>query len=176
MVCRFRPGIMIMGIPPESPGSVSGRERWNPMKRILICAVVAAVCGAGVPLYAAKAAPPGLGQRPGAPNVSGTVSYRERIELPGKATVHIEVIDITGSDASTATLGEQTIWPAWVPMPVNFRIEYDPLRIDPKHVYIVRARIMDGEKLLFMSTTPYYVLTRGAPSKVNIIVAPARGR
>ena len=148
--------------------------RGNPMKRILIAGVVAALCGAGVPLHAAKAAPPGLGQMPGAPTVSGTVSYRERIELPGMATVHVELIDVSGKDARTATLGEQTIWTAWVPMPLNFRIEYDPMRIDPKHVYIVRAKIMNGEKLLFMNTTPYYVLTRGAPSKVNIIVAPAR--
>lgn len=143
------------------------------MNRILIAGVVA-LCLALTPWQTSEAAPPGSGQNPAAPTVSGTVSYRERTEFPAKAKVHVELIDISGKDPSAATIGEQTIWTAWVPGPVKFRIEYDPHRIDPKHVYIVRARIVDGEKLLFMNPAPYYVLTRGAPSKVDIIVVPAR--
>jgi len=144
------------------------------MKRALIAGMVGALCIVGLTRHAAAAAPQAPGLGPAASIVSGTVSYRERIELPGMAKVHVELIDISGKDTRTATLGEQTIWTAWVPMPVKFRIEYDPLWINPKHVYIVRARIMDGEKLLFTSTMPYYVLTQGNPSTVNIIVAPAR--
>lgn len=144
------------------------------MKRNLIAGIVAALWVAGISSQASEAAPPGSGQNLGAPTVSGTVTYRERYEFPGKAKVHVELIDISGKDPSAATIGEQTIWTAWVPGPVKFRIEYDPHRIDPKHIYIVRARIIDGEKLLFMNPAPYYVLTRGAPSKVDIIVVPAR--
>jgi putative lipoprotein len=144
------------------------------MKRLLLACAVATLCVAGDPLCVAEGAPPGSARMLGASTVSGTVSYRERIELPGMAKVHVELIDVSAKDALSATLGEQTIWTAWVPGPVSFRIQYDPLRIDPKHVYIVRARILDGEKLLFMNPAPYYVLTRGAPSKVDIVVAPSR--
>lgn len=139
-----------------------------------IAGMVAVLCVIGLPRPAAEAAPQAPGLGPGASILSGTVTYRERVELPGMAKVHVELIDVSGKDARAATLGEQTIWTAWVPIPVKFRIEYDPLRIDPKHVYIVRARIMDGEKLLFMNTAPYFVLTQGNPSTANIIVAPAR--
>jgi putative lipoprotein len=147
------------------------------MKRVLLAGVVATICVVGIAWQAVSASPPfgsSTGSMRGGPAVSGTVSYRERVELPGKAMVHVELIDVSEKDARTATIGEQTIWTAWVPLPVEFRIEYDPSRIDPRHVYILRARIVEGEKLLFMNTTPYYVLTRGAPSKVNLIVTPAR--
>ena len=134
---------------------------------------VAALCVAGFLLQEAAAAPKSPGM-PGTATVSGTVSFRERVELPGMAVVHVELIDISGKDVRTATLGQQTVWTAWVPMPVRFRIEYDPLWIDPKHVYVVRARILDGEKLLFMNAKPYYVITQGNPSTADIIVVPAR--
>jgi putative lipoprotein len=144
------------------------------MKRTFVAGMAVALCIAGSPRHAAAAAPQSSVLGPAAAIVSGTVSYRERAELPSMAVVHLELIDVSGKDARTSVLGEQHIWTAWVPFPVDFRIEYDPLRIDPRHVYIVRARILEGEKLLFMNTTPYYVLTQGAPSKVNIIVSPAR--
>ena len=110
----------------------------------------------------------------GAPTVSGTVTYRERIALPGMAMVHITLVDVSGKEPLAAKLGEQTIWVAEGRLPVTFRIPYDPSRIDPGHVYIVQARIMEEKKLLFINTTPYYVLTRGAPSTVDIIVTPVR--
>ena len=144
------------------------------MKRALIASIPAALFVAGFIVHEVAAAPPARGLGPGAATVSGTVTMRERAELPGMAMVHVELIDISGKDVRTAMIGDQTIWTAWVPMPVRYRIEYDPLQIDPKHVYVVRARIMDGEKVLFMSTTPYYVLTQGNPSTANIVVAPAR--
>jgi len=147
------------------------------MKRVLVASVVAVLYVASVAWNVATAAPPAardLGW--GTPAVSGTVAFRERITIPGMAMVHVELVDVSGKDPRAAILGEQAIWPAGAPLPVTFRIAYDPSRVDPKHVYIVRAKIMDGEKMLFHNTTPYYVLTRGAPSTIAIIVVPARVR
>jgi uncharacterized lipoprotein YbaY len=152
------------------------------MKRKIITGVVAALCVVSVAMYTSTAAPPkGRDPGPGAPTVSGTVSlgktpYNDRMALPGMAMVHVELLDVTGKDPRTATIGKQTVWPAWAPLPVDFRIEYDPSRIDPTHAYVVRARIMDGDEILFVSIKPYYVLTKGAPSKVDIIVIPAQVR
>jgi uncharacterized lipoprotein YbaY len=151
------------------------------MKRVLIANVVAALCIVYVHGYATAAPPKRWDPGPGAPTVSGTVSlgktpYNDRMALPGMAMVHVELLDVTGKDPRTATIGKQTVWPAWAPLPVDFRIEYDPSRIDPTHAYVVRARIMDGDELLFVSIKPYYVLTKGAPSKVDIIVIPAQVR
>jgi putative lipoprotein len=151
------------------------------MKRVLIANVVAALCIVYVHGYATAAPPKRWDPGPGAPTVSGTVSlgktpYNDRIALPGMATLHIELMDISGKENRVVTLGEETIWLAAGKLPVDFRIAYDPSRIEPTHVYIVRARIMDGDKELFLNTIPYHVLTKGAPSKVNIVVTPAQVR
>ncbi|HEY6074708.1 MAG TPA: YbaY family lipoprotein [Anaerolineales bacterium] len=152
------------------------------MKCKIIPTVIAALCAVGVAWYSATAAPPkGWDPGLGAPVLSGTVSmgkipYNDRVVLPGMAMVHVELMDISGKGNRVVTLGEETIWLAAGKLPVDFRIAYDPSRIDPTHVYIVRARIMEGEKVLFLNTTPYYVLTNGASGKVNIVVVPAQVR
>jgi len=152
------------------------------MKRKIIASVVAALCVVGVARNTATAAPPkGWDPGPGAPAVSGTVSmgktdYNERVALPGMAMLRVELMDISGRENRVVTLGEETIWLAGGKLPIDFRIAYDPSRIDPTHVYIVRARIMDGDKELFLNTIPYYVLTKGAPSKVDVVVIPAQAR
>lgn len=92
------------------------------------------------------------------------------------AMVHVELLDVSGKDIRSCSLGEETIWIANGKLPVSFRIAYDPSRIDPTRTYAVRARIMEDQKLLFLSTTPGYVLTRGAPAAVDIVVTPARVR
>ncbi|MBI5343665.1 MAG: YbaY family lipoprotein [Deltaproteobacteria bacterium] len=104
--------------------------------------------------------------------VSGTVTYRERTELPGTALCHFELLDLSQRDPRKARIGEETIWPAGIKLPVTFRISYDPSRIDPLHIYVVRARITDGEKTLFVSATMSNVLTKGASSTAEVVVVP----
>ncbi|MBI5576030.1 MAG: YbaY family lipoprotein [Deltaproteobacteria bacterium] len=106
----------------------------------------------------------------GWPIVSGTVNCRERADLPRTAMVHVELIDLSQKDPTKALLGEESIWPAGIKLPVTFRIPYDPSRIDPSHIYVLRARITDGEKTLFVSSSMSYVLTRGAPNIADIVV------
>jgi len=145
---------------------------------------VAAVFSMWVSWSVATAAPP-AGNSPGPlagpPTVSGTVSLeamrlRETVSLPAMAMVHVELLDLSTRDPGAAMLGKDSIWIAAGKLPVSFRIAYDPSRVDPTHVYVVRARITEKEKLLFLSATPYYVLTRGARDKVDITVIPAPAR
>lgn len=111
----------------------------------------------------------------GAPVLSGTVSCRQQVTLPGMATVRVELIDLSAKDAHSALVGEEKHWIARGKLPVDFRIPYDLSRIDPGHVYVVRAQVVDGDKVLLMSTTPYYVLTRGAPNRaVDVVVVPVQ--
>ncbi len=154
------------------------------MKRVFPAGAAAAVCAICVSWSATTAAPPAgnLSRRlEGFPTVSGTVSLsatsvREDIPVPATAMVHVELLDISRKDSGIATLGEDSIWIAAGRLPVSFRIAYDPSRVDPAHVYVIRARITDDGRLLFHSATPYYVLTRGAPGTVDIIVTPAGTR
>jgi putative lipoprotein len=153
-------------------------------KRLLIAGIAAVLCMIGAGSRGIFAFPPGgkaFVPLPGAPVVTGTVFLgktpsHEQVTLPGMAMVHVELLDISGKNPMASPLGDDSIWIATGKLPVDFRITYDPSRVDPSHVYIVRARVMEGEKILLMNTTPVNVLTRGAPSKIDIIVTPAKVR
>jgi putative lipoprotein len=103
-------------------------------------------------------------------SVVGTVGYRHRIALPADAVVTVSLQDTTLADAPARTIGETTIETKGAQVPIPFRIDYDPAGIDPSHVYSLRATITAGGGLLFTSTTPYPVLTRGAGNEAAIIV------
>jgi putative lipoprotein len=51
-----------------------------------------------------------------------------------------------------------------------FTIAYDPAKILPDHRYVVRARILLDDKLLFITDTAPRVTTRGSPTSVTMMV------
>ncbi len=152
----------------------------QPLKRLSLAGAAAAACALGVFLSVATAAPAAgdpSGAWAGGPVVSGTVSlkatrFRENVPLPAMATVHVEVLDLSMRNPGSALLGSESIWIAAGTLPVSFRIACDPSRVDPTHLYVVRARITDNGKVLFVSATPYYVLTRGTPGDIDIVLTP----
>jgi uncharacterized lipoprotein YbaY len=102
--------------------------------------------------------------------VTGTVTYRERIALPPTAVVTIKLVDVSRADAPAIVLGEQVIRPAGKQVPFAFSIAYDPVQIQPQLTYAVEARIEDGGRLLFISDRMYPVLTRDAPNHVDMVL------
>jgi len=116
------------------------------------------------------AAGPAYGAPSDRASVFGTVGYRHRMALPADAVVTVSLQDTTLADAPARTVGETTIETKGAQVPIPFRIDYDPAGIDPSHVYSVRATITADGGLLFTSTTPYPVLTRGAGNEAAIIV------
>lgn len=105
--------------------------------------------------------------------VTGTVTYLQRIALTPDATVVVQLRDISRQDAPAPLIGETLIEsPGQVPIP--FEIRYDPEAIDPRLTYSVSARILRGDKLLFISDTVHPVITRDNPETVEIIVRPAQ--
>ena len=102
--------------------------------------------------------------------VTGTVGYRERIALPPAATIRVQLVDVSRADAPADVLGEQLIEAAGRQVPFAFEIRYDPARIDERMSYAVQARIEDGGRLLFISDQSYPVITRGAPTAVNLLL------
>lgn len=104
--------------------------------------------------------------------VSGTVSYFQRIALPPDAVVEVKLLDLSRADAAAVTIAEQTIRAAGRQVPIDFSLQYDPGRIDPRRRYSVQARILQDNLPRFVSTQPYYVITGGNPTTVNVIVRP----
>ncbi|MFO8027670.1 MAG: YbaY family lipoprotein, partial [Opitutales bacterium] len=99
--------------------------------------------------------------------VSGQAFYVERIAAPPNARLEVVLEDISRQDVAAERLGEMIVEKAGQP-PYDFRIEYDPEQIDPRHTYRVAARLYSGEELLFTSDTIHQVITRGFPSKVDV--------
>jgi uncharacterized lipoprotein YbaY/heat shock protein HslJ len=106
--------------------------------------------------------------------VSGTVTYRQRIALTPNAVIEVKLLDVSRADAPAVTIAEQMIKPAGRQVPIAFALDYDPGRIDDRGRYIIQARILESGQVRFINTQPYPVITIGSPKTVNVIVSPVR--
>jgi len=107
--------------------------------------------------------------------VTGTVSYRERIALAPGSTVIVTLEDTSKADAKATLLGESRIPIERSQAPITFAIEVGAGRIDPRHRYAVRARILDPQGALrWTSTQAYLVMTGGHPNSVDVLVEAIR--
>lgn len=91
----------------------------------------------------------------------GTVSYRERIALPPTAVAEIKLLDVSLADAPARTLAETRI-PVGSRSTIRYSLRFDRARIMSRRSYALQARIMDGDRLLFINTTRHTVFAGGA--------------
>ena len=111
---------------------------------------------------------------PGQPSamITGTVTYRVRMALPANAAIDVRLEDVSRADAPAAIVAENIFAAAGKQVPIPFQLTYSPGDIHPSHSYQVRAQIMVEDRLLFVTTRAYPVLTNGAPSTVNMVLQP----
>ena len=102
--------------------------------------------------------------------VTGSVTYRERIALPPSAVITVKLVDVSLADAPAVLIAEQVIATAGRQVPFEFALEYDAARIPPSHTYAVQVRIENGDRLLFISDKMNLVITRDAPTHLDIVV------
>ena len=105
-----------------------------------------------------------------AQTVTGTATYRERIALPADAILEATLEDVTRPQ----NLGFARLEKPGLP-PFSFSIVFDANRIDPAHQYIVRARITQAGRLLFVTDEPARVLTNGAGTSVSMMLRMVQG-
>ncbi len=103
--------------------------------------------------------------------VSGTVTYLQRIALPPSSTVRVQVLDVSKADAIADILGtiETTTGGKQPPYPFEIRIPRSFVKDDA--TIVVRARIEDPTGLRFISDEPTPVITKGAPTQVELVLA-----
>ncbi len=104
--------------------------------------------------------------------VKGTATYRERMALPPDAVFEATLEDVSKADAPAEVIGQARIERPGNP-PIRFEITYDPSRINPRHRYAVRARILVGGKLFFTTDQSYPVLTGGQGNEVALLLRRA---
>lgn len=103
--------------------------------------------------------------------VTGTVSYRERLALMPGVTIKVQLADVSRADAPAVVLGEQTIKTDGNQVPFRFELPYDPAAIKPQNTYAVSARMEDvNGRLRFITDQRYAVITRGAPTHVDMVM------
>jgi putative lipoprotein len=104
-----------------------------------------------------------------AQSIRGTATYRERMALPPAAVFEAALEDVSRADAPAETIARTRVASPGNP-PISFTLAYDPGKILPDHRYVVRARILLDDKLLFTSDTAAPVITRGSPTNVSILL------
>jgi putative lipoprotein len=105
--------------------------------------------------------------------ITGTVAYRERVVLPADAAIAVRLEDTSQQDAPTKLIGESVVAAAGQQVPISFQISFNPVDINPAHIYRLRANITVNGTMTFTSTTAYPVITHGAPMQANIMLQQA---
>ncbi len=82
--------------------------------------------------------------------------------------------DVSKADAPAEVIGRTRIEAPGNP-PIRFEITYDSSRIDPRRRYAVRARILVGGKLFFITDRGYPVLTAERGNEVALLLRRAGG-
>ncbi|HEX7979680.1 MAG TPA: META domain-containing protein [Gemmatimonadaceae bacterium] len=103
--------------------------------------------------------------------VRGTATFKERVRLPADAVFEASLVDVTPGEQG-AVLGRTRVERPGNP-PIRFSIDYDESRVDPRHVYVVRARILAGSRQRFVANHSDLVLTWGNGRRVSLLLQPS---
>ena len=107
--------------------------------------------------------------------VEGTVRWNERMALPPEAELIVRLQDTSRADAPAAVISEQRIQLHGKQPPFQFQIPVDPTRIDQRMTYTVSARVEQAGRLMFINDQSYAVLTRGAGTRVDMVLVRTGG-
>lgn len=103
----------------------------------------------------------------GSANLTGTITYRERIALPANARVEVQLVDTTDENAAAPLVAERLI-DAPGQVPIAFSLAYDPASIRSNRTYGLRVRIRVDADIWFASPFDVRVLTAGNPTQVEL--------
>ena len=113
---------------------------------------------------------------PGSGNVEaieGSIWYRERIALPPSAEIRVLLEDVARMDVPAEVIASTRLKPSGGP-PWTFKLPYDPDRLQERGRYVVRVRIEDDGRLLFISTesTPAFGRDPNIPLEIRVSRVP----
>ncbi len=102
--------------------------------------------------------------------VTGTITYREKVSLPPRSTVEINLADISLADAPANIISTRIMDNAGQ-VPISFSLDYDEANIDERQRYVIQARISIDGQLAFINDTVYPVITHGAGNEAHLVLA-----
>ena len=101
--------------------------------------------------------------------LTGSITYREKIALPPDAELEINLVDISIADISAKVIAQKKSF-ITTQVPISFVLEYPMKDIQEGMTYSVSARITQAGQLLFISDRVTPVLTRGKGNRVNLML------
>lgn len=108
-------------------------------------------------------------------DITGSVTYRQRIALPPDAVLIVRVQDVSRADAPARQLAEQRIELDGRQVPIPFATTIDRDLVGKKARVTVSARIEQRGKLLFISDRSYPALNKGQPQAVEMVLKQVSG-
>lgn len=102
--------------------------------------------------------------------VTGNILYREKVALPKGSIIEIKLVDISRQDVSAITISEEKIVTNGEQIPFNFKLPFNPEKINPRHTYAVQAKIFIDNQLSFINTESYLVITRDNPINIDLLL------
>lgn len=109
----------------------------------------------------------------GPAQLTGSVTYRERIALPPGAVVNVMLLDVSMVGVAPRVVAKQEIRPEGQ-VPIPFVLPYDRAAIEREHRYGLRATITDANgRLLWINIVIVPVFREGSPDRFEIVVQRA---
>ena len=93
--------------------------------------------------------------------LTGRVTYRERIALPAAAEIHVELLAVD----TCKTVAEVTQVTDGAQVPISFVLSYPADAVDELLGYALRAEIRYDGRAAFVTSDPIPVITQGHPSR-----------
>jgi putative lipoprotein len=127
-----------------------------------------------VGVLAIVGAPSAGGDEPEMLTLTGTVVYREPSAPPADALLTVTLEDVSLADAPAVTLGQAQFQLNGQSAPIPFSLAYPRSAVVPQALYSARARLTQGDRLLFTTTqnNPVDPLRPGPLQLVLESVAP----
>jgi len=107
-------------------------------------------------------------QQSASAQVRGTATFKDRVKLPADAVFEASLEDVSLGGGPGSVVGRTRIERPG--NPIRFTIDYDASRIEPRHVYMVRARVLAGSRQLYAANHSDLVLTWGNGRRVSLLL------
>ncbi len=104
--------------------------------------------------------------------LTGTITYRNRAELPRDAIATVELREVLRADLRPITIARQTITSA-SRVPIPFKIEYDPSEVNSNRTYILSATIEAGGRQIYATRRDIAVFGGKPTTKLQLVVESA---
>ena len=107
------------------------------------------------------------------PNVSGTISIRQRVALPADAVLTVTLSDASLADAPAKVLAQKAVHTEGKQAPFNFVLPYNQADINPNARILLSSAITVNGQLMFITDSVQTVINQGG-NHADLVLVPVQ--